>query len=139
MTPPVQFLDLGTALHQDERGFVFFPFQGLTEAFPREEMCASLHLISILSGQVRGQHQHPHKTEWLYIYHGQGRLFWRLPGQERQDRLLQDNRTLVVIAPGIPHALLNEGTEPLYLLAWRAAAPGEQAEVDTVSAPLLEI
>ncbi len=137
MTIPIQFFDVGDSLHQDERGFVFFPFQGLAATLPREEMCASCHLISIAPGQVRGQHQHPQKTEWLYIFHGRGRLFWRLPGQERQEKLLTNNRFLVVIAPGIPHALRNEGTEPLYLLAWRAAGEGDDSEVDTVLEPVV--
>jgi len=137
VTVPIQFLDLGESLHQDERGFVFFPFQGLAETLPREALCNSLHLISIAPGQVRGQHQHPQKTEWLYVFHGTGRLFWRLPGQERQERLLTNNRLLVIIAPGIPHALRNEGDGPLYLLAWRAGGEGGDEAVDTVFEPLV--
>ena len=137
MTNTVEFIALGEALHQDKRGFVFFPFQFLEDLLPQAEMCRSCHVIAIAPGQVRGQHQHPQKTEWLYVFHGQGRLFWQLPGASRQERLLTDNRTLVVIAPGIPHALRNDGTDPLYLLAWRAATQGEAGEVDTVAAPLV--
>ncbi|MGQ9920270.1 MAG: cupin domain-containing protein [Desulfobacca sp.] len=137
MTRPIQFLELKEALHQDERGFVFFPMQGLAETPPQEDICQSLHLISIAPGQVRGQHQHPGKTEWLYIFHGTGRLFWRLPGQERQERLITDNRLLMIIAPGIPHALRNEGEGPLYLLAWRAASEGGDKAEDTVAAPII--
>lgn len=133
----IQFIDLGESLRQDNRGFVYFPFQNLSETLPRIEMCASCHLISILPGEMRGQHQHPDKTEWLYTFHGQGRLFWRTGDGQRRERLLSGNRTLVVIGPGIPHTLRNDGLEPLYLLAWRAAlAPGPD-EPDTVPVPLV--
>jgi uncharacterized RmlC-like cupin family protein len=128
----IHFLDLGDSLRQDERGFVYFPFQNLPDSLPQAEMCTSCHLISILPGQLRGQHQHPDKTEWLYVFHGQGQLFWRIRDDHLQQRLLSGNRTLVVISPGIPHTLRNDGPHPLYLLAWRAALePGREAP-DTV-------
>jgi mannose-6-phosphate isomerase-like protein (cupin superfamily) len=133
----IHFLDLGDSLRQDERGFVYFPFQGLPDSNPIREMCANCHLISILPGQVRGQHQHPHKTEWLYVFHGQGRLFWRLKDDRIQQRLLDDNRTLVIIPPGIPHTLRNDGSDPLYLLAWRAARQPGRDEPDTRPEPLI--
>ncbi len=137
MTQAIEFVDLSSALHQDERGFVFFPWQHLPATLPLQEMCRNCHLVAIAAGQVRGQHQHPGKTEWLYVFHGQGRLFWRLPGQELQEKILADHRTLVVIPPGIPHALRNEGQGPLYLLAWRAALPGDSGEDDTLPAPVI--
>ena len=70
----IQFLDLGDAWRQDERGFVYFPFQNLPEALPKAEMCRSCHLIAIGPGQLRGQHQHPGKTEWLLVFHGRGQI-----------------------------------------------------------------
>jgi oxalate decarboxylase/phosphoglucose isomerase-like protein (cupin superfamily) len=133
----MQFLDLGGALRQDERGLVYFPFQNLPESLPREEMCRSCHLISIAPGEVRGQHQHPGKTEWLYVFHGQGRLFWRSRDGQLQQRLLADHRTLVVIPPGMPHTLRNDGADLLYLLAWRAALEPGREEPDTVPVALL--
>jgi quercetin dioxygenase-like cupin family protein len=138
LSATVHFLDLSEALHHDERGMVFFPWQGLPETFSRQEMCASLHLITIAPGQVRGQHQHPQKTEWLYVFVGQGRLFWRSPSGATQEQVLDDDRTLVVIPPGIPHALRNEGQSPLYLLAWRAAGPDAGDGPETVAAPISE-
>ncbi len=133
----IQFLDLGDSLRQDERGFVYFPFQSLPDSLPRAEMCTSCHLISILPGQIRGQHQHPDKTEWLYVFHGQGQLFWRTRDHHLQQRLLSGNRTLVVIPPAIPHTLRNDGLAPLYLLAWRAAQQPGRDEPDTVPEPLI--
>jgi oxalate decarboxylase/phosphoglucose isomerase-like protein (cupin superfamily) len=133
----IQFLDLGDSLREDERGLVYFPFQNLPESLPREDMCRSCHLISIAPGKWRGQHQHPLKTEWLYVFHGQGQLFWRTKEGSLQQRLLDGNGTLVVIPPGMPHTLRNEGPEPLYLLAWRAARQPGTEEPDTLPEPLI--
>jgi oxalate decarboxylase/phosphoglucose isomerase-like protein (cupin superfamily) len=133
----IQFLPLGDSWHQDERGFVYFPWQNAPDALPLAEMCRSCHLISIVPGQSRGQHQHPDKTEWLFTFHGEGQLFWRTGDGHLQQRLLSGNRTLVVIPPGIPHTLRNDGPAQLYLLAWRAAQEPGGEEPDTVPEPLI--
>lgn len=133
----IQFLPLGDSWHQDERGFVYFPWQNAPDSLPLAEMCRSCHLISIVPGQIRGQHQHPDKTEWLYTFHGEGQLFWRTRDGQLQQRRLRGNRTLVVIPPGIPHTLRNDGPAPLYLLAWRAAPEPGRDEPDTVPEPLI--
>jgi oxalate decarboxylase/phosphoglucose isomerase-like protein (cupin superfamily) len=132
----IQFVDLGDSWRRDERGFVYFPFQNLLETPLLAESCASCHLISIEPGHHRGQHQHPGKTEWLLVFHGEGELFWRSRDTLHQRRLT-DNHTLVVIPPGIPHTLRNDGSAPLFLLAWRAAVEPGGDEPDTVSEPLL--
>lgn len=133
----IQFLPLGDAWRQDERGAVYFPWQNLPDAFPLADMCRNCHLISIVPGQIRGQHQHPDKTEWLLVFHGQGQLFWRSGDGELHQRLLSDNRTLVVIPPGMPHTLRNDGSTILYLLAWRAALKPGRDGADTVYEPLI--
>lgn len=133
----VQFLALGDALRQDERGFVYFPFQYPLAVSPSLEMLTSCHIISILPSQMRGQHQHPYKTEWLYVFHGQGLFFWRDRDNYLQKRLLDGNHTLVVIPPGIPHTLRNEGPDSLYLLSWRVTRGPDQDEPDTVPALLV--
>ncbi len=133
----IQFLDLGDSLHQDESGFVYFPFQSLPFSTPVTEMLTSCRLISILPGQIRGQHQHPHKTEWLYVFRGQGRFFGRLKDDRLRQRWLDDHRTLVIIPPGIPHTLRNDGSGPLYLLAWRVALQPGLDEPDTLPEPLI--
>ena len=133
----IQFLDLGDALHQDERGYAYFPFQNLPASLPLNEMSASCHVISIEPGHTRGQHKHPGITEWLFLVHGSGHLYWRSRDGRLQQRLLSGSGLLVVIPPGIPHTLRNEGSSPVYLLGWRAAlGPGEDGP-DTVPEMLL--
>ena len=133
----IQFLNLGDSWHQDERGFVYFPFQNLPASLPLTEMCSSCHIISIEPGHLRGQHQHPGKTEWLFLVHGTGQLFWRTGDGQIRQRLISDIQTLLVIPPGIPHTLRNEGPGPLYLLAWRTALGSGGDEPDTVPVPLI--
>ena len=136
MRAEVQFFTVPDGWHQDERGWVYFPFQHLRLEQASGEMLASCHVVAIAPGEVRGQHLHPHKTEWLYLIAGTGTLFWR----DREDYLQRQSFTpdqrLVVIAPGVPHALRNDGPETLYLLAWRATVPVETAP-ETVAAPLI--
>jgi hypothetical protein len=128
----IQFLALGDKLHQDEIGFAYFPFQNLPESLPPEEICTSCHLISIEPAHLRGQHQHPGKTEWLLLFYGTGLFFWRPKNGQVQQRLLSGFPTLVIIPPGIPHALRNDGSGPLYLLAWRASLQAGRDEPDTI-------
>jgi hypothetical protein len=128
----VQFLELGESLHRDERGFAYFPFQNLPDSLALKEMCGNCHLISIEPGHLRGQHRHPGKTEWLLLFHGMGQLYWRTADGQVHQRLLNGLQTLVVIPPGIPHTLRNDGTHPLYLLAWRAEVPAAGDAADTV-------
>jgi dTDP-4-dehydrorhamnose 3,5-epimerase-like enzyme len=129
----IQFLELGDSLHRDERGFAYFPFQNLPDSLPKPEMCGNCHLISIEPGHLRGQHRHPGKTEWLLLFHGMGQFYWRTTGDGQvHQRLLSGLQTLVVIPPGIPHTLRNDGPHALYLLAWRAAVPAAGDAPDTI-------
>jgi oxalate decarboxylase/phosphoglucose isomerase-like protein (cupin superfamily) len=133
----LQFLNIRDSLHQDERGFAYFPFQDLPASLPLDEMCRSCHIISIEPGHIRGQHQHPGKTECLMLVHGTGQLYWRTRDGRIEQRRLSDVQTLVVIPPGIPHTLRNEGSGPLYLFGWRAASGSAGAEPDTVPETLI--
>lgn len=137
MTAEVEFFAAPAGWQEDDRGWVYFPFQQQTLGLEIAEMLASCHVIAIASGAVRGQHLHPHHTEWLYLIAGTGTLFWR----DREDYLQHQHLTptcrLVVIAPGVPHALRNDGSEMLYLLAWRATRAAGTPVPETVAAPLI--
>ncbi|MHB8069619.1 MAG: cupin domain-containing protein [Desulfobaccales bacterium] len=131
----VEFLNIAGEIHEDPRGFVFFPWQkeGAQES---PDVLRTFHLISITAGQVRGNHLHPGYREYLYLFHGAGALIWEEPPGQVQERLLTGRRTLVRIPPGIAHALRNPGPEDLYLLAWRERVAGSPAEPESVSHPL---
>ena len=115
----VEFIDISSEMHGDERGFGFFPWQGGVED-PREVL-RTCHLFSIRPGHTRGNHYHPGHEEWLFTFHGVGVLVWEAAGEIRE-RQVSGNSTLIRIPPGISHALTNPGPEILYLLAWRQPA-----------------
>jgi len=131
-----QFVDLGDKIKEDARGLVYFPFQAATDPLDSSAILNSFHLVSILPGQVRGNHQHPHKQEWLYIFNGEGNFVWQDEQGQRHQRRLGDDRTMVIIPPGIPHALANDSPQVVYLLAWRVPETPGISEPDTVPSPI---
>jgi dTDP-4-dehydrorhamnose 3,5-epimerase-like enzyme len=115
----VHFIDLHNEIHRDDRGMSFFPWQGRLQ--DPGDLLKTFHLISIHPGHTRGNHLHPGHAEWLYPFHGDGVVLWEVdPGQIRE-RLISGDSTLILIPPGIAHAVKNPGPEILYLLAWREA------------------
>jgi len=127
--PEVEFIDISKDMPRDERGFVLFPWPAL-KADPREVLRTG-HLVSIQPGHSRGHHLHPGHEEWLFLFHGVGRLLWETDGQTRE-RLVPPDTTLIRIPPGIAHALTNPGPGVLYLLAWRQPAGDGPTEPETL-------
>ena len=124
----VQFINLSGEIHVDTRGMSFFPWQGRLQA--SDDILNTFHLISIRPGHTRGNHLHPGHAEWLYPFHGDGVLIWEMDIGQVQERLISGDSTLILIPPGIAHAVKNPGPEILYLLAWR-----EQAGAAIATAP----
>jgi oxalate decarboxylase/phosphoglucose isomerase-like protein (cupin superfamily) len=128
----VHFINLSNEIHVDARGISFFPWQGRVHA--PENILNTFHLISIRPGHTRGNHLHPGHIEWLYPFHGDGLLLWEIDPDQVQERLISGDSTLILIPPGIAHAVKNPGPEILYLLAWREEVDGARAsEPETVS------
>lgn len=127
----VEFIDLTPHLHEDPRGMAYFPWQAQQLRDPATAR-HTFHLISITAGQVRGNHLHPALEEWLFIFHGQGVLWWENGAGEVRKRLIADGRTMIHIPPGVAHAVENPGPEMLYLIAWRERSGRAAAELDAV-------
>jgi oxalate decarboxylase/phosphoglucose isomerase-like protein (cupin superfamily) len=127
----VQFIDLRSEIHSDARGMSFFPWQGRLKE--PGDLLKTFHLISIRPGHTRGNHLHPGHAEWLYPFHGDGVLLWEADPGQVQKRLISGDSTLILVPPGIAHAVKNPGPEILYLLAWREEAGAvSAAEPETV-------
>ena len=118
----VEFIDLTREIWEDSRAFSFYPLKGRTEDPGR--LPDAFHLVSIAPGQVRGNHLHPGRQEWLYPFHGTGMFMWEPTPGNLQEREVSGHRLLIRIPPGVAHALRNPGPEPLYLLAWHKGEPG---------------
>ncbi len=126
----VQFIDLSGEIKGDARGLSFFPWQARQPA--PADLLPTFHLVSIQPGHSRGHHLHPGHAEWLYPFHGRAVFIWEAaPGQVRE-RLISGDRTLILIPPGLAHALTNPGPEILYLLAWREASGPGPREPETI-------
>jgi oxalate decarboxylase/phosphoglucose isomerase-like protein (cupin superfamily) len=130
----VEFIDLTEEIFEDPRGLSFYPFQGRVGR--SEVLIRNFHLVSIRSGQVRGNHAHPGQVEWLYPFHGAGEFVWETPAGIKQTRRLAGGRHLIRIPPGIAHAMHNPGPDPVYLLAWREPVAEGGSEPDTVPHPV---
>lgn len=117
----VEFIDLTQELWEDSRGFSVFPLKGRTQN--PANLPDTVHMVSIAPGQVRGNHFHPSRWEWLYLFHGAGHFRWEPHPGVIRERLVSGHGLLIRIPPGVAHALSNPGPEPLYLLAWREGEP----------------
>jgi oxalate decarboxylase/phosphoglucose isomerase-like protein (cupin superfamily) len=124
----VQFIDLSREIREDSRGFSFYPLRGRVQEAAK--IAGDFHLVTIAPGQVRGNHLHPGRWEWLYPFHGTGYFMWEPHPGDLRERLVSGSRLLIRIPPGIAHALRNPGPGPLYVLAWREGE-GDSGE-DTV-------
>jgi len=130
----VQFIDLSSEITADARGLSFFPWQGRAEE--PQGLLDTFHLISVRPGQSRGHHFHPGHVEYLYPFHGRAVLTWEAaPGQIRE-QVINGDRTLISIPPGLAHAVTNPGPEVLYLLAWRQVSGPGPTDPETIPHPL---
>jgi oxalate decarboxylase/phosphoglucose isomerase-like protein (cupin superfamily) len=79
-----------------------------------------MHLASTLPGAIRGNHYHTRKREAIVFLPGAAwSLHW-----DNGDATLPQHRSfdgtcavLVLISPGCSHAVRNDGTSPLWLVA----------------------
>jgi oxalate decarboxylase/phosphoglucose isomerase-like protein (cupin superfamily) len=116
----IRISELGN--YGDARGFSFSP---PGEALNFIGNIADMHLASTAPGAVRGNHYHLHKQEIVIVLPGSA---WSLHWDEGEDTDTQrrtfDGRTavLVLISPGCSHAVRNDGTVPLWLVACSSEA-----------------
>jgi mannose-6-phosphate isomerase-like protein (cupin superfamily) len=85
----------------------------------------SLAEATVPPGGTTAEHYHPETEELYYFVAGAGRM--RL-GEDEADVAVGD---CVVIAPGTPHKLFNDGPDPLVLLCCCAPAYSDDDTVMT--------
>jgi oxalate decarboxylase/phosphoglucose isomerase-like protein (cupin superfamily) len=110
---PVRIMNISSRLSATERGWALSPF-------PESENVlgsgSDLHAVSILPGQVRGNHSHRGTDEWISIHGGAARFAWEQPGF-RQTDLGPDGAFLVFIPRGVFHAFQNIGETEIVLIS----------------------
>lgn len=113
--PKIQIAELPN--HGDARGFSFSPPQEAVDFLGR---IADIHLASSLPGAVRGNHYHVRKHEAIVFLPG---AVWSFHWDTGEGTLPQHrtfdgaSATLVLISPGCSHAVRNDGSTLLWLVA----------------------
>lgn len=111
----IQISELGN--NGDARGFSFTP---PSEALAFLGRLADMHLASTLPGAVRGNHYHLRKHEAIVILPGAA---WSLHWDEGEGTPVQhrsfpgSSAVLVLVSPGASHAVRNDGSATLWLVA----------------------
>jgi oxalate decarboxylase/phosphoglucose isomerase-like protein (cupin superfamily) len=123
---------------QEPRGWSFSPFKESPLKNGLELDWSSFHLVSMEPGSIRGNHLHPQVTEWLLFLGAPFLLVWQDEGSDFvQQKRVADHHTLVIIPPGVKHAVQNLSPGPIYLTAFRSQAP-DSAGAETVATPLID-
>ncbi|MGA7219458.1 MAG: hypothetical protein WBX38_14140 [Candidatus Sulfotelmatobacter sp.] len=106
----------------DARGFSFSP---PPEALAFLGRIADVHLASTKPGAIRGNHYHLRKQEAIIFLPGAA---WSLHWDDGEGTELQrssfggSNAVLALISPGASHAVRNDGTAALWLIAFSSEA-----------------
>jgi UDP-2-acetamido-2,6-beta-L-arabino-hexul-4-ose reductase len=136
--PSIQILSFPQYFRSEPRGWSFTPFADLDLTGKVDIDWTTFHTVSMEPGTVRGNHFHPQVTEWLLFCGGPILLLWQdTDSNEVKKFLINNNQTLVIIPPGVKHAVKNMGEHPLYLIAFRSPAPSSQ-EPEVLPSLLIE-
>jgi mannose-6-phosphate isomerase-like protein (cupin superfamily) len=112
----IQISELGN--HGDVRGF---SFTTPPEALEFVGQVRDMHLASTAPGSVRGNHYHLRRREAIVILPGTA---WSLHWYEGEGAAAEhrsfdgSSAVLVLISPGSSHAVRNDGSTPLWLVAF---------------------
>jgi len=98
------------------------------------------HVTTIRPGAVRGNHFHKERREALIVMHKDAwSLHWRdggVDGADRRHDFSGAGVVLVELEPPCPHALRNEGSEDLWVVA-HCDGPFDPAAPDSYPEPLI--
>lgn len=116
--------------HADHRGWVFEPLEA--DAIVRQR---NVHVVLTEPGCVRGNHVHDQGTEVLVV-RGPARVGFRDADGRHDVEVSRGEVLAFIIPPGVPHAVLNTGTEPNLMVAFRDRE-NDPAAADTRPVELL--
>lgn len=112
------------SFRQEPRGWSFNPFKDFDPSAQIEIDWSTFHTVSMEPKTIRGNHFHPQITEWLFLCGGPILLVWQEVGSVlAQRKLIEDHHTFLIIPPGVKHAVKNESSRTLYLMAFQSPAP----------------
>ena len=112
----MNYFDTVDGILADERGWVMFPVE---DPELLDGHIKNIHLASINPRQIRGNHYHQHKIEFIYIFGGKVEVVIR---DVEADQVVTHDYVdcykpmLLVARPNISHAIKNISDKPVYLL-----------------------
>lgn len=108
----------------------------ITDLISDEEINA-VTLITFAKGAVRANHYHEHTVQWNYVISGQILLVTQMPGEEKNERILNAGE-FAVTRVNERHALMGI-TDAEVMIITKGPRAGEQYENDTfrLSEPLI--
>ena len=113
----VEIKPIEDGFHKDQKtGWSAYPFLNGFGDPPAD--LRGVHVVSILPGQVRGNHFHLETNELLLIFSGKGVFYWEEDGS-LMERLIEGRPYLITIPAGVKHAFRNAGDDAVYLIAAR--------------------
>lgn len=99
--------------YRDERGSAFEPLGPEELAQQR-----NVHVVTTLPGHIRGNHVHHINTEHLAVQ-GPALVRYRVDGVDHDVQVDDGQAVTFRFPPGVPHAILNTGSEPHVIAAFK--------------------
>jgi UDP-2-acetamido-2,6-beta-L-arabino-hexul-4-ose reductase len=115
----------------DHRGWLCEPLAAAEFAGQR-----NVHLVFTRPGGVRGNHFHRRTTEIMTVA-GPALVRLRVESQDRDFVIPANEAHRFTVPPGVPHAILNTGSEPGVVLSFTDQVH-DPANPDTVREVLIE-
>lgn len=127
----VRRIDLKGNVWRDERGWGANPIEVVGI---RSDLLGSIHLALIKPGCKRGNHYHKNSTEWLFIFGGSAKFYWRSNKEDsvHEEYIDETEPALFEIPQDIEHTILNDSKSNIYLMAF-----SDSNKRDTVRSILL--
>ena len=111
----VRIFDLTDKIFKDGRGWVANLAEYATE---KGYVIENIHLASIKSGQIRGNHFHKKQKEWILVFGGKGIFSWKEQGTTKKQEIKAGSQYLFEVDPEYPHAIKNTDDKDIYLCAF---------------------
>ena len=103
---------------KDERGWLVEILR--SEALKKGDRFGQFLITTAYPGYIKGNHYHTRKFEWYCVIRGEGRLVLQdnTTGEKEDVFLTEEELSLVMIPPGITHAIENTGKDILSVLIY---------------------
>lgn len=105
-------------IKRDERGWLVEIMR--SEEQRRSDRFGQFLITTAYPGYIKGNHYHTRKFEWYCVIRGEGKLILEnnATGEREVIALSEEEPALVMISPGITHAIENTGKEMLSVLIY---------------------